>query len=172
MCVGATSLVTLEVWVMGGAGVGHSSRTQADKIRPMTIRKSVRLATVSAGVCSLVLAGCSSAEQTEANETVNSVGASASGVVGDVGDRAESLFDDAEVRTFVLAFRAQFGALAESRDDAAIEELLTNTCAEIASGADESAIVAELEVEAASGEAKPSTEQAQRIFDQAELACP
>lgn len=138
----------------------------------MTIRMTARLAAVAVTACSIVLSGCSSAEQTDANQTLDSVGASASSVVGDVGDRADTLFDDAKVRTFVVAFRAQFGALAENRDDAAIEELLTNTCAEIASGADESAIVAELEVEAASGDATPSTEQAQRIFDQAELACP
>lgn len=138
----------------------------------MTIRTSVRLAALSIGACSLVLAGCSSAEQSDAADSLDSVGASASSVVGDVGDRAESLFDDAKVRTFVLAFRAQFGALADSRDDAAIEQLLTDTCAEIASGTDESAIVAELEVEAASEDVAPSTEQAQRIFDQAELACP
>lgn len=123
-------------------------------------------------VSSAILTGCSSQDRSEADDTLSDVAGSASSVASSVGERAGSLFDDAKVQGFVVAFRTQFGALADSRDDTAIENLLTSTCTEIASGTDESSIVSQLEIEAASGDAKPSTEQAQRIFDQAKLACP
>lgn len=123
-------------------------------------------------LCSLVLAGCSSEDRSDANETLDGVAGSASSVASSVGERAGSLFDDVKVQAFVAAFRAQFGELADGRDDTAITNLLTSTCTEIAGGADESSVVADLEIEAASGDSRPSTEQAQRIYDQARLACP
>lgn len=138
----------------------------------MMFAKSLGTAAVSLGLCSLVLVGCSSEDRSDANDTLDNAAGTASSVASSVGERAGSLFDDAKVHAFVVAFRAQFGALAESRDDNAIKNLLTSTCTEIASGTDESAVVAELEFEAASGENRPTTEQAQRIFDQAALACP
>lgn len=134
--------------------------------------KIVKSAVLSLGMCSLVLAGCSSQDQAAANDSLDNAAGSASSVAASVGERAGTLFDDAKVQAFVVAFRAQFGALAENRDDTAIKNLLTSTCTEIAAGTDESSVVAQLEVEAAAGDVGPSTEQAQRIFDQAKLACP
>lgn len=131
-----------------------------------------RRAALTIGICSLALAGCSTDDRSEANQSLDSVAGSASSIAASVGERAGGLLDEAKVGTFVAAFRAQFGGLAENRDDNAIKNLLTSTCTEIVNGADESAIVADLEVEAASGGVKPTTEQAQRIFDQAKLACP
>ncbi|SNS40406.1 hypothetical protein [Rhodococcoides kyotonense] len=130
-----------------------------------------KLAITSGLSLALVLAGCSADDQADANQTLDNAAGSASSVAASVGEQAGNLFDDAKVQAFVVAFRAQFGALAENRDDNAIKALLNSTCVEIASGTDESAIVSELEVEAASGDARPSTEQAQRIYDQAKLAC-
>lgn len=129
------------------------------------------LALTSGLSLALVVAGCSSEDQSDANQTLDNAAGSASSVAASLGEQAGNLFDDAKVEAFVVAFRAQFGALADSRDDNAIKALLNSTCAEIASGTDESTVVSELEVEAASGDVRPSTEQAQRIYDQAKLAC-
>ncbi|MDJ0396684.1 hypothetical protein QMK17_25670 [Rhodococcus sp. G-MC3] len=139
--------------------------------------KSVGTAVLSLGMCSLVLVGCTTdqsnaGDRPEQGTTLDDAAGTAGSVASTVGERAGSLFDDAKVRAFIVAFRAQYGALAENRDDNAIKNLLMSTCTEIASGTDESSVVADLELEAASGDARPSTEQAQRIFDQAELACP
>ncbi|WP_139279986.1 hypothetical protein [Rhodococcoides yunnanense] len=134
----------------------------------MMLRKIAVTSTLS---LALVLAGCSSDDQSDANQSLDNAASSASSVAASVGEQAGNLFDDAKVTAFVVAFRAQFGALAENRDDNAIKSLLTSTCTEIAGGTDESAVVAQLEIEAASDDAKPSTEQAQRIYDQAKLAC-
>lgn len=123
-------------------------------------------------LCSIVLAGCSTEDRSDANETLDGVAGSASSVASSVGEQAGNLLDEAKVEVFVAAFRARFGELADSRDDTAIKNLLTSTCTEIASGSDESSVVADLEIEAASGQVRPSTEQAQQIYDQAKLACP
>jgi hypothetical protein len=130
-----------------------------------------KLAVASGLSLALLVAGCSSDDRSDANQTLDNAAGSASSVAASLGEQAGNLFDDAKVQAFVVAFRTQFGALAENRDDNAIKALLNSTCVEIASGADESTVVSELEVEAASGDARPSTEQAQRIYDQAKLAC-
>lgn len=136
----------------------------------MKFAKALGPAIVSAALFSLV--GCSAEDRSEADQTLDNAASSASSVAGSVGERAGNLFDDAKVEAFVVAFRAQFGGLAENRDDNAIRNLLTSTCTEITSGTDESSVVADLEIEAASGDVTPSTEDAQRIYDQAALACP
>ncbi|WP_244165141.1 hypothetical protein [Rhodococcoides fascians] len=138
----------------------------------MTIVSRTRTAALSVVIGALLLAGCTAEDRSDADRSLENAAGSASSIATSVRDRAGSVFDEAKVQAFVVAFRAQFGGLAEGRDDTAIENLLSSTCNEIAGGTPESDIVAQLEVEAAKGDAVPTTEQAQRIYDQAALACP
>ncbi|OZC55187.1 hypothetical protein CH267_11295 [Rhodococcus sp. 06-621-2] len=143
-----------------------------DSIADMTIVSRTRTAALSVVIGALLLAGCTAEDRSDADRSLENAAGSASSIATSVRDRAGSVFDEAKVQAFVVAFRAQFGGLAEGRDDTAIENLLSSTCTEIAGGTPESDIVAQLEVEAAEGDAVPTTEQAQRIYDQAALACP
>lgn len=143
-----------------------------------------------AAALSFVLTGCSSEDQQNAQDTAqnaaDSLGDAAQGALdsaesaapglqstaADALDSAGNTFDDAKRATFVAAYRAQFETLAEGRSDEDIEALLGSTCQQIADGRDEAEIKTEIESLATNNGNAPSADEANRIFDQAELACP
>ncbi|MGB3772237.1 MAG: hypothetical protein WBA00_13940 [Rhodococcus sp. (in: high G+C Gram-positive bacteria)] len=138
----------------------------------------------------LLLTGCSSEDQQSAENTVgnvaDSIGNAAEGALSSAqsaapgiqssaesaADNAGSVFDDAKRSTFVAAYKAQFSALSEGRSDEDIESLLTSICQQIDDGKAKDAIVTDIQSQATNNGNEPGVDEAGRIYDQAQVACP
>ena len=149
-----------------------------------------RSAITAAAAAALLITGCSSEDQQNASDTAGNLLTSANEAAGDVGnsiesaspgiqssaagalDRAGELFDDAKGETFVAAYKTQFASLADGKSDDDIKALLTSTCQQISDGADQPTVVASIQQEAANNGTNPSEDVANRIYDQAKIACP
>lgn len=152
--------------------------------------KLASVAVTAAAALALVLTGCSSEDQQSAQDTADnaaqSLGDAAEGALSsaqsaapgvqssaaDALDDAGNVFDDAKRATFVAAYKAQFGTLAEGRSDEDIESLLTSICQQIDDGKAKDEVVTDIQSEATNGGNEPGPDVAGRIFDQAEVACP
>ncbi|MCJ0902579.1 hypothetical protein [Rhodococcus sp. ARC_M6] len=80
--------------------------------------------------------------------------------------------DQAKLATFVVAFRTGYSELAQDRDDASIEEIVLESCQDIAAGADEQQVTEEIRNLAAHNGNEPTMDQAERIYDMVTPACP
>ncbi|MFZ2529688.1 MAG: hypothetical protein WAX14_18865 [Rhodococcus sp. (in: high G+C Gram-positive bacteria)] len=81
-------------------------------------------------------------------------------------------FDQTKLAAFVVAFRTGYSDLSEDRDDASIEDIVIASCNDLASGVSEEQVTERIVMLAANGEAQPSPEQAERIYDLVTPACP
>jgi len=105
--------------------------------------------------------------QQQAEDAVSSVQSAASSAAGTVGD----LFDDAKLGVFVAAFRTGYPALSADRETSSIEEIVTETCPLIESGADDREVNAKVGELAANGSSTPDDDQAARIAQLVRVAC-
>ena len=96
---------------------------------------------------------------------------SAQGAVSSAQSAVGGAVDTAKVTSFTLAFKAAVPQLAEGRDDDAIQDIYSQTCAAITAGTAEAAVVASLEVSAANNGTNATQEQAQRIYNIAKPLC-
>lgn len=80
--------------------------------------------------------------------------------------------DQAKLATFVVAFRTGYSDLAQDRDDASIEEIVLESCQDIAAGIDEQQVTEEIRDIAAYNGNEPTLEQAEQIYDMVTPACP
>lgn len=81
-------------------------------------------------------------------------------------------FDQTKLAAFVVAFRTGYSDLSNDRDDASIEDIVIASCNDLASGVSEEQVTERIVTLAANGEAQPSPEQAERIYDLVTPACP
>ncbi|MFC9786302.1 hypothetical protein [Rhodococcus sp. NPDC127528] len=148
----------------------------------------IAAAVIAASAISLAVAGCSSNSSdtttTTANakdkasaamsSAANAVGgavSSASAAAGSAMSKAQGAVDTVKTTTFTVAFKAGFPSLAEGRDDAAIADILNQTCADIAANQDEAKVVTGLETRAGNNGVPATQEQAQHIYDLAKPLC-
>ncbi|MFE3290312.1 hypothetical protein [Rhodococcus sp. NPDC059234] len=149
----------------------------------------IAAAVIAASAISLAVAGCSSDSSDTTTTTANSakdkasaamssaasaVGgavSSASAAAGSAVSKAQGAVDNVKTTTFTVAFKAGFPSLAEGRDDAAIADILNQTCADIDANQDETKVVTGLETRAGNNGVPATQEQAQHIYDLAKPLC-
>ena len=151
----------------------------------------IAAAVLTASAIALAVTGCSSTDDTSgssatttanlldgASSAVNDAAgaaqgaiSSAQGAVTSARSAAGGAIDTAKVTSFTVAFKAAVPQLAEGRDDAAIQDIYSQTCAAITAGTAEAAVVASLEVSAANNGTNATQEQAQRIYNIAKPLC-
>lgn len=80
--------------------------------------------------------------------------------------------DQAKLAAFVVAFRTGYSQLSEDRDDASIEKIVLTSCNDLANGADQQQVTANIRTLAANKGTDVSQDQAERIYDMVTPACP
>ena len=82
------------------------------------------------------------------------------------------MIDQAELASFVVAFRAGYSELTQDRDDSSIELIVLQSCDDIGNGVDEQQVTDEIRTLAAHNGNEPTQDQAERIYDMVTPACP
>lgn len=84
----------------------------------------------------------------------------------------DTAIEEAKLMAFVAAFRTGYSELAEGRSDEDIERIVTSSCSQLAAGADKETVTVEIEILAANDGTKPSSDQADSIYNLVAPACP
>lgn len=79
--------------------------------------------------------------------------------------------DQVKAGSFVIGFRSAFPGLAESRDEAAITGIFTETCADIRSGESAEAATTALAGRLDTGVAAPTPEETQAVYQMVAAMC-
>jgi hypothetical protein len=132
----------------------------------------IAAAVVAATIVVLGLTACSEEQTNDAQDKVNSAITSGQQALETAKESAGNAIDQGKTALFVATFRGAYAPLAADRDDADIEKILTTTCDEVAKGADEAAVKAEIITLAENNGTVPTQEQAGHIYSLAKAACP
>ncbi|WP_424805774.1 hypothetical protein [Rhodococcus sp. 27YEA15] len=134
----------------------------------------MRIAAVigAAAVVALGLVSCSAEEKDNAQNRVDAAVTSGQQAIASATSAAGSALESGKIALFVATFRGGFSSLAEDRSDADIEQILTTTCAEVASGSDADAVASKIEDLAANKGVAPTADQAKYIYQLARGTCP
>ena len=125
------------------------------------MKKPIALTIAAAGMLSLV--ACSSGDEGGGTPDYDA---------GGVATSASSAVDNAKLMAFVVAFRTGYSDLAENRSDEDIEEIVTESCAHLAAGADKQTVTVDIETLAANDGTKPTPEQSENIYNLVAPSCP
>ncbi|MFC4372619.1 hypothetical protein ACFO5K_00790 [Nocardia halotolerans] len=79
--------------------------------------------------------------------------------------------DPGKAAMFVVSYRNAFPKLAQDRDDAAVRGVLDHTCSDVAAGVSEADTVAGVVRRTENGATTATQEEAQAIYEMAELMC-
>jgi hypothetical protein len=124
-----------------------------------------KTAVVAAVAALFLLTACGSDDETSAPEsTTRPAGSVASSVV-------QRAVDAAKLGTFVATFRTGYPNLADGRDDASIEAIVTETCPLIDDGASDEEINSRVAELSANGAVTPTDQQVDRITQLVRAAC-
>lgn len=132
----------------------------------------IAAAVVAATIVVLGLTACSEEQTNDAQDKVNSAITSGQQAFETAKESAGNAIDQGKSALFVATFRGAYAPLAADRDDADIEKILTATCDEVAKGADEADVKAEIITLAENNGTVPTQEQADHIYSLAKAACP
>ncbi|QCQ93325.1 hypothetical protein [Rhodococcus sp. SGAir0479] len=148
------------------------------------MRKAIATAAIGiAAVTSLVACGNDDSDETPAtteNETTTSMMEeptttaenTTAGETSVTSTDQLGTFDQAKIDAFVAAFRTRYSDLSQDRDDDSIENIVIDSCQQLANGVDEQQVTEKIRVSAANGGTQPTQEEAEQIYDMVTPACP
>ncbi|MBT1252901.1 hypothetical protein KHP11_00475 [Rhodococcus erythropolis] len=126
----------------------------------------------AAAIVVLGLTACSTEDQDNAQNKISEAVTSGQQALETAKQSAGNAIDQGKAALFVATFRGAYAPLAENRDDADIEEILTTTCTEVANGTDEAEVKSKITDLAENNGNKPTDEQAGHIYELAKATCP
>ena len=143
----------------------HADRTNISVMR-------IAAAVGAAAIVVLGLTACSTEDQDNAQNKISEAVTSGQQALETAKQSAGNAIDQGKTALVVATFRGAYAPLAENRDDADIEEILTTTCTEVANGTDEAEVKTKITDLAENNGNKPTDEQAGHIYELAKATCP
>ena len=138
----------------------------------------------------LVLASCGNDDKDKAESQVSAIQSQASALQSQAQSAVQSALsnvpsisipaiptdigkaiDEGKVTAFVATYKAGYGELAEGLDDAAIEKILTDTCADIKSGKSDADLTKALKARAKNGSNELSDTTAPGLLEYIKVSC-